>query len=147
MDWWTQNKDAIAAIVAVLGVVGAVITAFGAAIKWGIFHRWQRRLRVDVNVFEVITDPALLPPKLYATENDNSPLADRNIKFLPRDPNRDLQAELKAALNRSRFLLITAPTGYGKTREPGVLSQTMMLEGWMSLSRYQKNWVEIVREF
>lgn len=38
------------------------------------------------------------------------------------------QAELKAALTRSRYLLITAPTGYGKTREAGVLAQTMMQE-------------------
>ncbi len=143
MDLWTQNKDAITAIVAVLGALGAIAGVIWAAIKWGFLRRWQRRLRVDVNVFEVITAPYVLLPKLYATENDNSPLADHNIKYQPRDPNRDLQAELKATLNRSRYLLITAPTGYGKTREAGVLAQTMILEGWRVLRIKNTGWLDI----
>jgi len=143
MDWWTQNKDAITAIAAVLGAIGAIAGVIWAAIKWGFLRRWQRRLRVDVNVFEVITDPSVLLPKFYATENDNSPLADHNIKYQPRDPNRDLQAELKATLTRSRYLLITAPTGYGKTREAGVLAQSMMLEGWRVLRVKNTGWLDI----
>jgi tetratricopeptide (TPR) repeat protein len=90
----------------------------------------------------VISDPGVLLPKLYATENDDSPLADHNIKYQPRDPNQDLQAKLKAALHRSRYLLITAPTGYGKTREAGMLAQTMMLEGWRLL-RIRTGWLDI----
>jgi hypothetical protein len=88
-----------------------------------------------------------LLPKFYATENDNSPLADHNIKYQPRDPNRDLQAELKAALNHSRYLLITAPTGYGKTREAGVLAQTMMLEGWRVLLIKNTGWLDVPKTF
>jgi tetratricopeptide (TPR) repeat protein len=94
-------------------------------------------------VFEVITDPAVLLPKLFATENDNSPLADHRITYQPRDSNRDLQADLKAALNRSRYLLITAPTGYGKTREAGMLAQTMMLEGWRVLRIKNTGWLDV----
>ena len=145
MDRWTENKDAILAIVAVLGVIGAIAGAVWATIKWGFLRLWQRGLRVDVKVFEVITDPAVLLLKLYATENDNSPLADHNVKYQPRDPNRDLQAELKAAISRSRYLLITAPTGYGKTREAGVLAQTMMLEGWRVLRIKNTGWLDIPR--
>lgn len=143
MDWWTQNKDAVIAIVAVLGVSVTIIGALWAIIKWGILRGWQKRIRVDVKVFELITDPAILLRKLYATESDNNLLADHNIKYQPRDPNRDLQSELKAALNRSRYLLITAPTGYGKTREAGVLAQTMMLEGWRVLRIKNTGWLDI----
>jgi len=142
MDWWTQNKDAITAI----GETIAAIITFGGIIwaifKWGILRWWQNRVRIDVKVFEVITNPSVLLPKLYATENDDSPLADHNIKYQPRDPNQDLQAELKAALHRSRYLLITAPTGYGKTREAGMLAQTMMLEGWRVL-RIRTGWLDV----
>ena len=49
---------------------------------------------------------------------------------------------MKAALNSSRYLLITGPTGYGKTREAGVLAQTMMLEGWRVL-QIKTGWLDI----
>ncbi|HXF85478.1 MAG TPA: tetratricopeptide repeat protein [Anaerolineales bacterium] len=142
MDWWTQNKDAITAIGAAIGAILAIGGIIWAVIKWGFLRGWQKKLRIDVKVFEVITDPAALLPKLFATENDNSPVADHRIPYQRRDPNRDLQAELKAALNRSRYLLITAPTGYGKTREAGVLAQTMMLEGWRVL-RIKTGWLDV----
>lgn len=142
MDWWTQNKDAITAIGAAIAAIITIGGIIWAIFKWGILRWWQNRVRIDVKVFEVITNPSVLLPKLYATENDDSPLADHNIKYQPRDPNRDLQAELKAALNRSRYLLITAPTGYGKTREAGMLAQTMMLEGWRVL-RIRTGWLDV----
>jgi tetratricopeptide (TPR) repeat protein len=142
MDWWTQNKDAITAISATIAAIITVGGIIWAIFKWGI-SRWQsRRIRIDVKVFEVITNPSVLLPKLYATENDDSPLADHNIKYQPRDPDQDLQAELKAALHRSRYLLVTAPTGYGKTREAGMLAQTMMLEGWRVL-RIRTGWLDV----
>jgi hypothetical protein len=147
MDWWTQNKDAITAIGAAIGSLLAIGGIIWAAIKWGFLRGWQRKLRVDVSVFEVITDPAVLLPKLYATENDKSPLADHNIKYQPRDPKRDIQAELKAALNRSRYLLVTAPTGYGKTREAGMLAQTLMLEGWRVLRIVKTGWLDVPKTF
>ena len=142
MDWWTQNKDAITAIGAALAATITVGGILWAIFKWGILRWWNNRIRVDLKVFEVISDPGVLLPKLYATENDDSPLADHNIKYQPRNPKQDLQAELKAALTRSRHVLITAPTGYGKTREAGMLAQTMMLEGWRVL-RIQTGWLDV----
>jgi len=142
MDWWTQNKDAITAIGAAIAATFTILGIIWAVFKWGILRRWQRRLRVDVKVFEVITDSGILLRKLYATETDDTPLADHNITYQPRDPNRDIQSELKAALNHSRYLLITAPTGYGKTREAGLLAQTMMLEGWRVLRIKNTGWLD-----
>ncbi len=134
-NFLVQNKDIIA-ILLTLG--GGLIGVW----KFFIERWWINKIRVEVKIFDVISDANALLPKLYATENDNSPLADHNIKYQPRDPNRDIQAELKAALNRSRYLLVTAPTGYGKTREAGMLAQTMMLEGWRVL-RIRTGWLDM----
>jgi tetratricopeptide (TPR) repeat protein len=138
MDFWANNKDAIETIAT---VIGALIAVGGVIL--GAWKFWRaNRIRGEIKVFELITNPAALLPKLYGTENDNSPLADHNIKYQPRDPKRDLQTELKTALNRSRYLLITAPTGYGKTREGGMLAQAMMLEGWRVL-RIRPGWLDV----
>jgi len=138
----TDNKDALTVALAIVsGVLGVL---WGA---WKLFLErwWKNRIRIDVKVFEVITDPAHVLPKLYSTENDNSPLADHNIKYQPRDSKLDIQAQLKTTLNRSRYLLVTAPTGYGKTREAGMLAQTMMLEGWRIL-HIKTGWLDIPKE-
>ncbi|MCE7861300.1 MAG: tetratricopeptide repeat protein, partial [Chloroflexi bacterium CFX2] len=142
VDFWADNKDTIETIFTVIGGLIALGGVIWAVFKWGISRWWTNRIRSEVKVFELITDPTTLLSKLYGTENDNSPLADHNIKYQPRDPNRDMQAELKAALNRSRYLLVTAPTGYGKTREAGMLAQTMMLEGWRVL-RIRTGWLDM----
>ena len=133
-DFLAQNKD----VVAILLTIGGGM--FGVW-KFFIERWWKNKVRVDVKVFDVISDANALLPKLYATENDDSPLADHNIKYQPRDPQRDMQAELKAALNRSRYLLVTAPTGVGKTREAGMLAQTMIHEGWRVL-RIRSGWLD-----
>ena len=133
------NKDAIDIILKIFAFFG--LSSVVGAIGW-IFQRWwKQRVRIDVNVFEVINNPAALLPKLFGTENDDSPLADHRINYQPRNPERDIQSELKAALNRTRYLFITAPTGYGKTREAGLLAQTMMLEGWRVL-RIKTGWLD-----
>ena len=139
-DFLATNKDAVDTLLKVFAFLG--ITSVTGILGWAVQRWWKQRLRVDVKVFEVITDPGKLLPKLYATENDDSPLADHRITYQPRDPKRDIQAELKSALNRSRYLLVTAPTGYGKTREAGMLAQTMMLEGWRVL-RIKTGWLDM----
>jgi tetratricopeptide (TPR) repeat protein len=138
-DFLAANKDALTIALAIVTSLSAVLLGM-----WKLFLErwWKKRLRVDVKVFEVIIDPALLLPTLYATEDDDSPLADHRITYQPRDPNRDIQSALKSALSRSRYLLITAPTGYGKTREGGMLAQTMMLEGWRVL-RVKTGWLDV----
>jgi tetratricopeptide (TPR) repeat protein len=135
LKFLTDNKD-------IIGIAISILTTVGGGIWW-LISRWRaNKIRGEVTVFELIADHASLLPKLYATENDPSPLADHNIKYQPRDPQRDMQAELKSALNRSRYLLVTAPTGYGKTREAGMLAQSMMLEGWRVL-RIRSGWLDM----
>jgi hypothetical protein len=141
MDWWTEHKDAISTIGAAVGTLLAI-----GGVIWAVIRRaWQKKLRVESKVFEVLSDPAVLLPKLFATEDDNSPLADHRIPYQPRHPGRDIQAQLKAELNRSRYLLITAPTGYGKTREAGMLAQTLMLEGWRVV-RVKSGWLDLPKD-
>jgi len=111
-----------------------------AVIKFGFQRAWQKKLSTESRVFEVISDPAVLRPKLSATEDDKTPLADHRIPYQPRAPGRDIQVELKAALRRSRYLLVTAPTGYGKTRKAGMLAQTLMLEGCTGLILRYWSW-------
>lgn len=137
-NFLVQNKDVITILLTIGGAIWGVW-------KFLIERWWKNKVRVDLKVFEVISDAGVLLPKLYATENDNSPLADHNIKYHPRDPKHDLQAELKTALNRSRYLLVTAPKGYGKTREAGMLAQTMIHEGWRVL-RIQTGWLDTPKE-
>jgi Flp pilus assembly protein TadD len=141
-DFLSNNKDAIASGATILGILGGVSVALWGAWKLLIERWWKGRLRGEVKVFEVITDSNSLLPKIFATENDDSPLADHRIVYQPRDPKRDIQADLKTELKRSRYLLITAPTGFGKTREAGVLAQSMMLEGWRVL-RIKSGWLDL----
>ncbi|MCJ7433045.1 MAG: hypothetical protein MUO77_06110, partial [Anaerolineales bacterium] len=58
MDWdfWSNNKDAITTILAVLAALGAVAGTIWVVFKWGILRWWNNRIRVDVKVFEVISD-------------------------------------------------------------------------------------------
>ncbi len=108
---------------------------------------WQNlRLRVDINAFDVITDPTILLPKLYGEENNPDVLAHHRIPYQRRAPDRDIQAELRTALNETRYLLITARTGIGKTREAATLAQSLMIEGYRAV-RVKTGWLDVPKEF
>ena len=80
--------------------------------------------------WELLTDPNLLLPKLYNEENNDDPLAYHRIPYQPRDPERDIQLDLRSTLNQTRYLLITGRSGLGKTREAAMLAHSLMLEGY-----------------
>ncbi len=132
----------VALVLAVLGIIVGIPAAILRFIKRALFRR-SSRLSEEAQVFEAITDPASLLPKLYSEENNPDPLAHHRIRYQPRDPDpeRDTQAQLRAALNLKRYLLITAPTGYGKTREAATLTQSLMNEGWRVV-RVRAGWLD-----
>jgi len=147
-DFWqflTDNKDPLDTLLKILGFLvvplGAVFTGAG----WLIRRWWLGRLRVEVSAFDVIADPGTLLPKIYNEENDSGPLADHRIPYQQRDPKRDLQAELRRALHDSRYLLITARTGLGKTREAATLAQSLMNEGYRVV-QVKSGWLDRLKE-
>jgi tetratricopeptide (TPR) repeat protein len=142
IDFVTTNKDALPII---LGVISAVLVAIWGAWKLLIERWWKQHQRIEIKVFDVITDPAKLLPRLFNSENDDSPLADHNILYQPRAKDKDIQGELRAALNKKRYLLVTAPTGYGKTREAGMLAKSLMSEGYR-IVLVRTGWLEKPKE-
>ena len=147
-DFWqflTDNKDPLDTLLKLLTFLGLPLGAIFAAVGFLIRRWWLSRLRDEVGVFEVIAEAPTLLAKLYGTENNNSPLADHNIPYQRRDPNRDMQAELRQALNSTRYLLITARSGVGKTREAATLAHSLMNEGFRVL-RVNPGWLDAPKE-
>ncbi len=132
LDFLTKNKDAIGTLLAILALLGTILGALFGALKWLAPRLFPPRApAAPARVFEVITDPAALLPKIFLEENNPNPLAHHRITYQPRDPDHNTQDELRAALNRTpHYLLITAPTGMGKTREAAMLATSLMNEGW-----------------
>lgn len=149
-EFWqflTNNKDPIETLLKILTFLVIPIGGLFTALAWFARRWWRKRLRVGVKTFGVIADSAVLLPKLYAEENNHDPLAHHRIRYQQRDPTRDIQAEFRAALNTTRYLLITAPTGYGKTREASTLAQSLMNEGWRVVRVLKSGWLDIPKEF
>jgi Flp pilus assembly protein TadD len=103
-------------------------------------------LHVENESLDFITDPEILLPKLYNEEDNTDPLAYHRIPYQPRDPERDIQLELRSALNQTRYLLITGRSGLGKTREAAMLARALMLEGYRVV-RIKRGLLEPPREF
>lgn len=142
LDFFAANKDGLTIALQILGIVGGVLVAYWGAWKLIIERLWKQHVRIDIQAFEVITDATKLLPKLLRSENNDDPLADHNIEYQERDPERDTQIELKTALNKKRYLLVTAPSGYGKTREGGMLAESLMRAGYRVVQIHD-DWLEI----
>jgi tetratricopeptide (TPR) repeat protein len=127
-DFLEANKDWIGTLIAILGFGGVLPLA------WALLRRaWLRRQPTKVPTLDVVQDPGTLLARLYGAEADERPLAHHRIAYQPRQPGRDIQAELRRRLQETDRLLIAAPTGQGKTREACLLAQTLALEGWRIL--------------
>ncbi|MBI5302801.1 MAG: putative DNA binding domain-containing protein [Chloroflexi bacterium] len=109
---------------------------------------WEKSVepREEDQSWELITDSNLILPKLYNEENNGDPLAYHRIPYQPRDPERDVQLDLRAALSQTRYLLITGRSGLGKTREAAMLVRALMLEGYRVV-RIKRGLLEVPREF
>ena len=144
LDLIEQYKDAIDLALKCLSFVG--LSSLAGAAWWLLRRSWIKRQPTEVKVLEIIAGPGVLLPRLYGTEDDDSSLAHHRITYQQRDPDRDIQEELRKALKKKRYLLVVAPTGYGKTREAATLAQTLMLEGYLVLW-IKPGWLDIPKEF
>src|SRR5258708_38041123 len=134
----SQITDPTSIILFILSLVISLII-FLIRRSW-ISHQPSR-----VNVFDIIDDPRKLLKHIY-NPSDDSPLADQNIPYQARDSDRDIHTELHNRLHKSRpYLLITARTGSGKTREAAILAQSLMAEDYCVLY-IRPGWLDIPTE-
>jgi len=151
-DLWqflTTQKEPIDTLLKILGFLfgSGVLVALARGLYWLYLRVRRARLPAEPRAFDVITDPAVLLPRLYNEEGDPDPLAHHRIPYRRRDPRRDLQAELRQALSAHRYLLITAPSGYGKTREAATLALSLMREGYRVVRVLKTPWLDVPKTF
>jgi len=134
-----ELTDLILNILAIVGVSG-----LAGVVGWLVWQWWRRRLAVEEFPFEIITDPnevlkALLPGQ--------GPLAHHAIPYQERNAKRNITKELREALQESRYLLVHAPTGLGKTREVGELARQLCLEQATVLVLQRAGWLDVPRDW
>ncbi|MBD2629692.1 tetratricopeptide repeat protein [Anabaena variabilis FACHB-164] len=110
-------------------------------IWWVVQQNRKRKLLPDTFPFEVIK-PQSNALQILLGGNENDPLADYKIPYQDRVPGRNTQDELKQKLDQHRWLLILAPTGWGKTREAANLADRLNNEGWTILKLKRGEWLE-----
>ncbi|MEO7838500.1 MAG: tetratricopeptide repeat protein, partial [Anaerolineales bacterium] len=138
-DFLANNKDAIAAALAILGAVGGVLWA---VLSFLTQRALKKQLKQSNNeIVDVITDPKDVLPKLLKSEKNNSELADHNIPYQQRN-SEDTQGRIRSELNKRHYLLVTAPKGYGKTRETAMLAESLVRERYRVV-RILGRWLDI----
>ena len=152
-DLWQflmNQKDPTETLLKILGLLfgsGALVALLSSLYSF-VMRWWRARQPTESKAFEIFTDPAILLPRLYNEENDPDPLAHHRIPYRRRLPDRDLQGELRDALNTTtRYLLLTAPTGYGKTREAATLALSLMHDGYRVVRILKSPWLDVPKEF
>ncbi|MCL6509632.1 MAG: tetratricopeptide repeat protein [Anaerolineae bacterium] len=123
-------------------IVGWVRNAFGIPARVRAWVRGKPYARQDVTAFEVIRDPGQLLPRLFGAPPPGA-FGDLDMPYTPRDPNRDVQAELRRALDAHGKLLVVAPSGYGKTREAGMLVDRLIGEGYSAVLVRGEGWLDV----
>lgn len=87
--------------------------------------------------------------QLMPGSNEDDPLADANIPYLQRQPDRNVRQELERAFEEKPWVLILGRTGLGKTREAAQLAKVLNDEGWTVLNLADKSgeWLDEPRQF
>jgi len=141
-----EKWELIAAIVVVVsgtGISGLVI--------W--FKNRQKRIRLGKLPsgdfpFEVILPQSNTVLQQIMPSNDVSdPLADCNIPYQQRQPDRQVRQELEQAFVEESWVLILGRTGLGKTRESAHLAELLNREGWTILNLVDGEWLDVPRQF
>jgi tetratricopeptide (TPR) repeat protein len=142
LKFLSSNKDALLVVIAGITVTLTLFTLlFGSGFLVAFFksiaaylqqRRHPRIPPLDTFPFEVIKPNSDILKAVFGGARDN-PLADRNIRYLQRVADRDIQQELEAQLEESRWVIILGETGLGKTREAAELAQKYSRRGWTVL--------------
>ncbi len=137
----SENKDIF---IVILGV--GIVPLAGRFLWWMIQQRRQRQIFPDTFPFDIIKPQSkVLQAILGGDQND--PLADYKIPYQERISGRSIYDELKQNLDESRWVLILAPTGIGKTREAANLAQRLNTEGWTILNLKRGEWLDALPRF
>jgi tetratricopeptide (TPR) repeat protein len=123
-------------------IFGLVPKAFRFLARIRAWVRGKPYARQDVTAFEVIREPGQLLPRLFGAPPPGA-FGDLDMPYTPRDPNRDVQAELRRALDERGKLLVVAPSGYGKTREAGMLVDRLIGEGYSAVLVRGEGWLDV----
>jgi tetratricopeptide (TPR) repeat protein len=81
--------------------------------------------------------------------DDKDPLADFNIPYLQRQPDRNVRQEIERAFEEKPWVLILGQSGLGKTREASHLAELLNDEGWtvLNLADQPEKWLDVPRQF
>jgi tetratricopeptide (TPR) repeat protein len=136
---WLKNLDNFKSVIPIITqVFGIVVTGGLIGIGWPAFLNWRKRRRkkqIPVGVSPLLVLPQgtkdVLRQLMGATEqNQDDPLADFNILYQQRQPDREIRRELETALKAHDWILVLGQTGIGKTREVCHLAELWNGEGW-----------------
>ncbi|MEQ8466758.1 tetratricopeptide repeat protein [Coleofasciculus sp. E1-EBD-02] len=137
----SENKDIFIVILGV-GIFGQAV----GFLWWILQQRRQRQIFPDTFPFDIIKPQNKVLPAILGGDT-NDPLADYKIPYQERISGRSIHDELKQKLDESRWVLILAPTGIGKTREAANLAQRLNTEGWTILHLKRGEWLDALPRF
>jgi tetratricopeptide (TPR) repeat protein len=136
---WLKNTDNFKAVTP---IITAIITILCSGVLIGIVwpalvncQKRRRKRQIPAGISPLLVLPPgtknVLRQLMGATEqNQDDPLADFNIVYQHRQPDREIRKELETALNANDWVLVLGKTGIGKTREVCHLAELLNGEGW-----------------
>jgi hypothetical protein len=137
---------ALAAILSATGIGGVVYKAHQARIQ----RRRLQQIPMGEFPFQVIPPRTakILQQLMPDSRGEADPLAEFNIPYQTRQPNRNVRQELEQAFVQQPWVLILGKSGLGKTREASHLTELLNGEGWtvLKLSDHA-GWLDEPRQF
>ncbi|MCU0552772.1 MAG: tetratricopeptide repeat protein [Leptolyngbya sp. Prado105] len=151
-DFWKVFTPLLAVIIPLIGgggLVGILMLWLNHRQQWLKQKRYREIPSGDFS-FEIIPPNSnTVLKQLMPGSNDEDPLADANIPYLQRQPDRNVRQELERAFEEKLWVLILGRTGLGKTREAAQLAKVLNDEGWtiLNLADRSGEWLDEPRQF
>jgi tetratricopeptide (TPR) repeat protein len=140
LGWIGSNESIFSGILAIVAI-WSLITGRWRWIWQRIQQQRQPRPPYNTFAFDVLPPQSNILQAVYGGKDEN-PLADRNIPYQQRQPDRNTRRQLQELLEEHRWILITGATGIGKTREAAELAQTYSDRGWTVLKFDESKWLD-----